>query len=129
MFSREDGGERIYTNRKVAASIKNRIMLRNHTGAYGPPRPWLCTNFKDTSASTELPSSCHQQQNFFKNSSGSNLTSPQASNITKILLLNSYQHLPIVKLKSFSTTLFPVRNYFPEVGISSCHVTSALKLC
>lgn len=97
-------------------------MLRNQTEAHSPPQPCLCTNFKDIFASTELPSFCHQQQNFYKNGSGSNLTSPQAPNLTAILLL-SYQHLPIVELKSFLRTLSPVRDHFPEVGISTCHVS------
>lgn len=100
-------------------------MLRNQTGAHSPSQPWLCTNFKDTFASTELPSFCHQQKNFYK-SSGSNLTSLQAPKVTAILLL-SYQHLPTVEWKSFLRTLSSVRNCFPEAGISTCHISSALK--
>lgn len=82
-----------------------------------------CTNLRETSATTELLSLCHWQQNFY-NASMSNITSPQAPNITAILLLKVIL-LPIVELKSFRRTLSAVSGYFPKAEVSTCHVTSA----
>lgn len=86
MFSREDGGERIYTDTRGAVlplkTAPCSDIRQGHTVllslGYALTQGHIC----------QYPNSsfCHEQ-NSYKNSSGSNLTSPQAPNVTAILLL------------------------------------------
>lgn len=87
MFSGEDGGERIYTDRRAAVFP---LKTASYSEIRQEPTVLLSLGYALTSRHIcwyWTSKFLLWAVNFYKNSSGSNLTSPQAPNVTAILLL------------------------------------------